>query len=277
MTTSRKYKIGCAWDNKSHLATKAFNELKSLYPTIDGIDLTSTVYQKNHHIVHPKYDFIVTLGGDGIMLKTLHKFMLSNIPIYGINMGSIGFLLNEYNSNTNNLITMLEKSAKTKLHPLEMTAITMKGKECKALAVNEVSLLRQTSQSAKIRISINDQVRLDQLIADGILIATPAGSTAYNFAAHGPIVPIDANILLLTPISPFRPRRWRGALLSRNSKLNFLNISPVNRPISATADSMEVRDVESVEVVERIDIEMTILFDKDDALEERILKEQFAN
>lgn len=218
-------------------------------------------------------DVIVALGGDGFLLKTLHANLARGRPIYGMNRGSIGFLLNNYDER--DLKGRLERSEAVILHPLRMTATGIDGTRVEALAINEVSLLRQTRQTAKLRIRVDDIVRLEELICDGVLIATPAGSTAYNLSAHGPIVPLGAGILALTPISAFRPRRWRGALLPQKAVVRFEIQEAAKRPVSAVADDTEVRDVAVVEVSEDRSIAMTLLFDPEHTLDERILKEQF--
>ena len=219
-----------------------------------------------------KADVIVALGGDGFMLQTLHAFVGSDKPIYGMNLGTIGFLMNEYNEA--DLTDRLAKAEPAKLHPLRMRATT--SEQCvDALAFNEVSMLRQTRQATKLRILVDGKIRISELICDGVLVATPAGSTAYNLSAHGPIIPIDADLLALTPISAFRPRRWRGALLPHRAKVRFEVLETEKRPVSAVADGMEVRDVTSVDVAEERSIAMVMLFDADRNLDERILTEQF--
>jgi len=218
-------------------------------------------------------DIIVALGGDGFMLQTLHAFLGEEKPIYGMNQGSIGFLMNEYGED--DLIARLLAAEATKIHPLRMKAVGRKGKATEALAFNEVALLRETRQAAKIRINVDDKVRLNELICDGILIATPAGSTAYNLSAHGPILPIDAALLALTPISAFRPRRWHGAILSHLARTRFEILEAEKRPVSAVADHFEVRGVECVDVAEDRSLAVTMLFDAGHSLKERILAEQF--
>ena len=218
-------------------------------------------------------ELIVAIGGDGFMLDTLRRFMNDNKPIYGVNCGTIGFLMNP--PDIDGLYGKLEKAESTTIHPLTMTACTVDGREETAKAVNEVSLFRQTRQSARIKISVNGQVRMGSLICDGVLLATPAGSTAYNLSAHGPILPINAHLHALTPISAFRPRRWRGALLSHDAVVKFEAIDPEHRPVSAVADNYEVRDAASVTVCEDRDTSMTIMFDRGHSLDERILREQF--
>ncbi len=218
-------------------------------------------------------DVIVALGGDGFMLETMHDNLDSSIPIYGIHCGSVGFLMNELS--THDLIQRIEKAKSSVLHPLEMIATQKNSAVTNALAFNEVSLLRETRQTAKIEISIDGVVRLNELVCDGILVATPAGSTAYNLSAHGPIIPLYAPLLALTPISAFRPRRWKGALLSENAEIIFSIHDPEKRPVSAVADSIEVRDVISVSIKQSKDHSVTVLFDQEHNLDERILREQF--
>ncbi|HEX6956558.1 MAG TPA: NAD kinase [Ferrovibrio sp.] len=218
-------------------------------------------------------EVIVALGGDGFMLQSLHRYMTLNKPIYGMNQGTVGFLMNEYDEDE--LPARLASANAAVLHPLRMRAVKEGGVEQEALAINEVSLLRQTRQIAKLRISIDGRVRVDELAGDGVLIATPAGSTAYNLSAHGPILPLTAGVLALTPISAFRPRRWRGALLSRTATVRFEVLDYFKRPVSATADFNEVRDVVEVIVKEAPEISLRLLFDAGHDLEERILNEQF--
>lgn len=218
-------------------------------------------------------DVIVALGGDGLMLRMLHEHMGRNIPIYGMNRGSVGFLMNDYR--LDGLKERLEKAEITVIHPLRMEVVQSSGQHHQALAINEVSLLRETYQAAKLRISINDQVRMRELICDGILVATPAGSTAYNLSAHGPIIPITAALLALTPISAFRPRRWRGALLDHNAVVRIEALEAQHRPVSAAADYTEYRDAVDVWVREENNIDLLMLFDEGHNLDERILTEQF--
>ena len=220
-------------------------------------------------------EIVVALGGDGFMLQTLHTFLHRHRPIYGMNFGSIGFLMNEYGEN--GLQERLEAAEAANIHPLRMHAVTREGKKVEALAFNEVSLLRETRQAAKIRILVDGKVRIAELICDGVLISTPAGSTAYNLSAHGPILPIDADLLALTPISAFRPRRWHGALLSHRARTRLEMIESEKRPVSAVADDLEVRDVRTVDVAEDRSITMTMLFDQGHSLDERILAEQFVD
>ena len=218
-------------------------------------------------------DAIVALGGDGLILQTMHRHLKSRIPIYGMNRGSVGFLLNDYREN--GLKERLAKSEVTVIHPLRMTAYDQHGAKHEALAINEASLFRQIYQAAKLRIAVDRTVRLDELICDGVLVSTPAGSTAYNLSAHGPILPINAPLLALTPISPFRPRRWRGALLPNDAKVTIEVLEPEKRPVSAVADHTEFRDVVKVEVMEESGIDIFMMFDPGHTLAERILSEQF--
>jgi NAD+ kinase len=218
-------------------------------------------------------DVVVALGGDGTLLETIHRVMHWNKPIYGMNRGSVGFLLNPYC--VENLIDRMKNAQSVILYPLRMTARGRDGKITEALAFNEVSLLRQSRQAAKIGIAIDGVERLPELICDGVLVATPAGSTAYNLSAHGPIIPLSANVLALTPISAFRPRRWRGALLPAGATIRFEILEADKRPVSATADYTEVRDVIQVDIAQDSSTGFTLLYDPDYNLEERILMEQF--
>jgi NAD+ kinase len=225
------------------------------------------------HVPPEEADVIVALGGDGFMLETLHACIDRPVPIYGMNLGTVGFLLNDYEAD--HLHENLEKAVAVPLHPLRMRALRRDGQEEHGLGINEVSLFRQTHQAAKLCIAIDGVVRLPELVCDGVLVATPAGSTAYNLSAHGPILPTVANLLALTPISAFRPRRWRGALLPSKTRFCFRVIDPDKRPVSAVADSTEIRDVVEVAVWADRTITLTLLFDPEHNLEERILKEQF--
>lgn len=219
-------------------------------------------------------DVIVALGGDGFMLQTLHAFTAAQKPIYGMNRGSVGFLMNEYRKD--GLEERLKAAETAKIHPLMMRAYHAGG-VTQARAFNEVSLLRQTRQAAKIGIMVDGKPRIAELVCDGVLVATPAGSTAYNLSAHGPILPIDAALLALTPISAFRPRRWRGALLPHRAQVRFEVLESAKRPVSAVADDFEVRDVTAVEVAQDRSIAMTMLYDAGHNLDERILSEQFSD
>jgi len=218
-------------------------------------------------------DVIVALGGDGFMLETLHRFIDRKLPIYGMNRGTVGFLMNDYRDD--GLMERLAAATETILHPLAMEAVDAVGETTRALAINEVALLRETRQAAKIRIRIDDVVRTPELVCDGILVATAAGSTAYNLSAHGPILPLGSELLALTPISAFRPRRWRGALLPARARIAFEILEADKRSVSATADYTEVREVVRVAVAEERAISLRLLFDPGHGLEERILNEQF--
>lgn len=219
-------------------------------------------------------DVVVALGGDGFMLETLRDRIHEPIPIYGMNRGTVGFLMNQYEPD--DLMARIAAARPIALHPLRMKVRTHEGDFGQALAFNEVSLLRETRQAAHLRIAIDGVERLDRLICDGALVATPAGSTAYNLSAYGPILPLTAGVLALTPISAFRPRRWRGAILSRAARVRFDILDSEKRPVSAVADSTEIRDVRRVDVAEDRNVTHRLLFDPDHDLEERILKEQFS-
>ena len=218
-------------------------------------------------------EVVVALGGDGTMLETLHRVLPRPIPVYGMNCGSVGFLMNPFVEG--GLPERLRQAQAAVLHPLRMHAVTAGGAVEEALAFNEVSLLRQLRQAAKIRISVDGTVRLSELICDGVLVSTPAGSSAYNLSAHGPIVPLSANLLPMTPISAFRPRRWRGALLPSTADVLFEVLEADKRPVAAVADFTAVRDVVSVAVSEDRSVSVSILFEPDQGLSERIIAEQF--
>jgi NAD+ kinase len=218
-------------------------------------------------------DIIVALGGDGLMLQTLHRNMRRGTPIYGMNLGTVGFLMNTFRET--GLLQRLRKARQVTLTPLRMLATDTRGRQHEATAINEVSLLRSSRQTARIAIAVDGQTRLPDLYCDGVLVATPAGSTAYNLSAHGPILPLGAGLLALTPINAFRPRRWRGALLPQRSTVDFAILDPRKRPVAAAADSVEIANVTQVTVTEAADIVLTLLFDPEHDLEERILKEQF--
>jgi NAD+ kinase len=219
-------------------------------------------------------DVIVALGGDGLMLQTLHRNMRRKTPIFGMNLGTVGFLLNQYRAT--GLPGRIKHARQVMLTPLRMLAVNGRGGRHEVTAINEVSLFRSSRQTARIAVAVDGKMRIPDLYCDGALIATPAGSTAYNLSAHGPIIPLDAGLLALTPINAFRPRRWRGALLPRHSKVEFTILEPDKRPVAAAADSVEIANVTRVTVTEATDIELTLLFDPEHDLEERILKEQFA-
>jgi NAD+ kinase len=218
-------------------------------------------------------DVIVALGGDGFMLQTLHRFINDKIPIYGMNRGSVGFLMNDYKED--DLIERLSAAETSRIHPLAMIATDANGKAHKSLAINEISLFRQRYQAAKLQVAIDDKVRLEELICDGILVSTPAGSTAYNLSAHGPILPIKSALLAVTPISPFRPRRWRGAIVPSKVRISISVLEHEKRPVSAVADHFETRNVIKVDVEQARAIELFMMFDREHGLEERVLAEQF--
>lgn len=238
-------------------AKSALGELKKLY------DNTSP----------QNADVIVALGGDGFMLQTQHEYMNSGIPVYGMNKGTIGFLMNEYQQK--DLPERIAAAISNTIHPLEMIAIDADGDKHTARAINEVSMLRQSYQAASLRISIDSRMRLEALICDGILLATPAGSTAYNLSAHGPILPLDAPLLALTPVSPFRPRRWRGALLPNSAKVEIFVNEPDKRPVNAVADHVEIKSVHKITIHEDKNSNGILLFDPQHSWDERILAEQF--
>ncbi len=243
-------------------------------PTAEAQQARAALVSRYGEVAQDAADVIVALGGDGFMLRTLHTMLQRHVPVFGMKLGKVGFLMNQYRAE--DLPARLARAHATPLAPLHMRVETQAGAIEEALAFNEVSLLRQTNQAAHLRIALDGQVKLDELICDGALVATPAGSTAYNFSAHGPILPLDANVLALTPISPFRPRRWRGALLPADTLLRIEAIAPELRPVSATADFHEVRDIRAVSVRSQSVHAVTLLFDPDHKLAERILDEQFA-
>jgi len=219
-------------------------------------------------------ELIVALGGDGFMLRTLHAYRDLDVPVYGMKLGQVGFLMNMHQ--LDDLPERIERAHVASLFPLEMRVTDVAGRTHVAKAFNEVSLLRQSNQAAHLEVQLNGTVKLPSLVCDGIMVSTPAGSTAYNLSAHGPILPLDANVLALTPISPFRPRRWRGAILPHRTEVAFRVIDPGKRPVSATADFHEVRDVLTVTIRQSGDQGVRLLFDPEHNLEQRILDEQFA-
>jgi NAD+ kinase len=242
-------------------------------PTPLALEARQNLVDRYGDCPFPTARIVVALGGDGFMLETIHRVLESKRPVYGMNRGSVGFLMNAYAEE--DLPGRLARAQAAVLHPLRMYAITATGAVEEALAFNEVSLLRQLRQAAKIRITVDGRIRLHELSCDGVLISTPAGSTAYNLSAHGPIVPLSANLLPLTPISAFRPRRWRGALLPSTAEVLFEVLETDKRPTAAVADFTEVRDVISVAVSEDRTVNVTVLFDPDQGLSERIIAEQF--
>lgn len=249
----------CFFASSGNSAQIALKELTKEYP--------------NHHLEDG--DIAVVLGGDGTMLETLHTLHEnnSNIPVYGLNCGSVGFLLNPYNKE--HLLEKITNANSVNIYPLSLSCETSSGRQEDIIAFNEVSLLRETRQAAKLQVIVDKTERIQELVCDGILLATPAGSTAYNLSANGPILPISANLLALTPISPFRPRRWRGALIPSDVCVEINVHNPEKRPVSATADSKEFRNIKSVKITQSQKHSQTLLFDPDHNLGERILKEQF--
>lgn len=239
----------------------------------DAVQARKDLQQRYGDVGIDNADIIVALGGDGLMLQTLHSVMKRDVPVYGMNYGSVGFLMNDFDAD--NLIERLAAAKPTDIHPLSMEAVDIDGKKHQALALNEVSLYRSTYQAAKIEILVDGESRLAELICDGVLLATPAGSTAYNLSAHGPILPINTSVLALTPISPFRPRRWRGAILPGRATVTFLTRENEKRPVSAVADNVEFENVVEVTVKEDRSHKVTLLFNPGHSLEERILNEQF--
>ena len=243
-------------------------------PTGYAREAAAALMRRYDHVPPEEADVVVALGGDGLMLQVLHRFMDHPKPIYGMNRGTVGFLMNDWR--IDRLAERIEGAKAVRVAPLEMRATTVGGKTFTHAAMNEVSLLRETRQTAKIEISVNGRVALPELACDGVLVATPAGSTAYNLSARGPILPLQAKMLALTPISPFRPRRWSGAILPDDTAICLTILEAENRPVSAVADQTEVRDVARVEIRLDRDRSLTLLFDPEHALDERIAMEQFA-
>ena len=243
-------------------------------PVISAQEALADLTKRYQQVDLDKADVIVALGGDGFMLQTLHDTQHLNLPVYGMNCGTVGFLMNTFD--LDDLPARLAAAEEAAINPLIMRAVTVDGTEQHALAINEVSLLRAGPQAAKLKISVDGKVRLDELVCDGALIATPAGSTAYNYSAHGPILPIGSDVLALTPMAAFRPRRWRGALLPKTAVVRFDVLEPEKRPVRADADSRAVTNVVMVEVRSDPTIAHRILFDPGHGLEERLIVEQFA-
>ena len=241
----------------AHDAQNALKELSKKYKNTKVVDA----------------DVIVALGGDGLLLHVIETYGINNIPIYGMNRGTIGFLMNLYSKE--NLLERINNAIITKVSPLEMEAYDISNKKFKGIAINEVSLLRQSRMTAKVSINVNNKKRLNELVCDGVMLATPAGSTAYNLSAHGPIIPLGAELLALTPISSFRPRRWKGALLHQGVTVSFKVIQPQYRPVSATADFVEIRSIKKVTISQDQTISLNLMYDPEHNLEERILNEQF--
>jgi len=245
-----------------------------LASSTDEARLALQVLEQRHgHCGPDDADVLCALGGDGFMLQSLHRHGALGKPVFGMKLGAVGFLMNHYRED--GLVERIALAEPAKLRPLEMVALTEAGTSTTLLAYNEVSLLRQTRQAAHLGIDLNGHTRLDELVCDGVLVATPAGSTAYNYSAHGPILPLGSHTIALTPIAPYRPRRWRGAILKADTVVGFKVLDPYKRPVSATADSHEVRDVVEVSIRESRERTVTLLFDPEHNLEERILSEQF--
>lgn len=238
-----------------------------------AVEALERLRQRYGEIPREQADVLVVLGGDGFMLHTLHENSDRSLPVFGMHLGEVGFLMNRFDAD--GLPERIRNAQDVSLNPLEMQVEDLAGTSHRALAINEVALLRQTSQAAHIRILVNDRTRVEHLVADGALVATAAGSTAYNLSAHGPILPLGTEAIVLTPISPFRPRRWRGAVLPAAARVEFQVLQPERRPVSATADYDEIRDVVRIGVQRRPDICHRLLFDPEHSLEERILNEQF--
>ena len=243
--------------SEAEMAQQALPVLSALYGTVD-LD---------------RADLVVALGGDGFMLQTLHSLTGRGLPVYGMNRGTVGFLMNGFAEE--GLLERLNAAEETVINPLRMGAFGADGSVHEALAINEVSMLREGPQAAKLRIHVDGRMRMEELVCDGALIATPAGSTAYNYSAHGPILPINSEVLALTAIAPFRPRRWRGALLPKTAQVEVEVLTPERRPVMADADSRFVRNVVRVQISSAQDVRHRLLFDSGHGLEERLLREQF--
>ena len=245
-------------------------------PTDAAEDAAKALAARGDWVDFEQADMVVALGGDGFMLQTLHMMLDVGrpLPVFGMNLGTLGFLMNEWR--TNDLDERLARAKSFDVSPLRMEAETVDGRIVTFPAINEVSLLRETRQTAKLEVNVNDRVVIEELVCDGVLVATPAGSTAYNRSANGPILPLGATMLALTPISPFRPRRWRGAILPETARVKFRVLEPVKRPVSAVADQKEVRDVATVVVTIDRSVTLTLMFDPEHALDDRITMEQFA-
>ena len=257
------------------MTSPRFSRIGFIASTVDEAQRALDALQQRFGAHEPEEaDVVVALGGDGLMLSAMHRYMNTGTPIYGMNRGSVGFLMNEYSED--DLVDRLEHAIPTTIHPLAMEATDRDGTVHTGRALNEVSLLRQTHQAAKLKISVDHRVRMEELICDGALLATPAGSTAYNLSAHGPILPINASMLALTPISPFRPRRWRGAILPSTARVRFDVLEADKRPMAVAADADETRHVIRVDIIENRRDRAIMLFDPGHSLEERILNEQFS-
>ena len=239
----------------------------------DSIKIKNKFVEKYNNTLPQESDVIVALGGDGFLLKTIHEFQNLNKPIYGMNIGNIGFLMNQYQEEK--LVETVSKAQQINIKPINLKATSIDNKTFESIAFNEITLIRKSSQAAKLLIKINNITRMKELVCDGVLIATPAGSTAYNLSAHGPIVPLGTNALVLTPVSAFRPRRWRGAILSDKTEIEIKVIQPKKRPVSVTADYKEFNNIQSVKISILENKNQVLLFNSDHSFEERILKEQF--
>jgi NAD+ kinase len=236
----------------------------------------ATVLRRRHDFAElDEAEGIIALGGDGFMLQTLHQMLTDRniVPVFGMNLGTVGFLMNEWKPDA--LEKRVAKAKTFTVTPLRMEAVTVDGETISSAAINEVSLLRETRQTAKLEVTADGRVVIEELVCDGVIVATPAGSTAYNLSAQGPILPMGSNMLALTPISPFRPRRWRGAILPDTTRIGFRVLEPLKRPVSAVADQREVREVSTVEVHLDTSLTLSLMFDPDFALDERIAREQF--
>jgi NAD+ kinase len=260
--------------NHPNRAKHRFERIAFLSSGTPGANAARAEFIVRYGAIDPdEADVVVALGGDGLMLQTLHRFLGKNKPIYGMKQGSVGFLMNEFHGP--DLDERLDQAEASIVHPLLMEATTIAGETVKARAINEVSTLRQSYQAAKMRISLDGKERLGELVADGLIVATPVGSTAYNLSAHGPILPLDATLMPLTPIAAFRPRRWRGALLPDTAHVTIDILEPDKRPVSAVADHFEVKNVVKVAVAMDHATGLVLLHDPGHSLEERILHEQF--
>lgn len=245
-------------------------------PTPEAQAASRSLRRKAEWVPVEDADQVIALGGDGWMLQVLHQMLDAQriVPVFGMNRGTVGFLMNEWR--TNGLEERLSRARKFTVNPLSMTATCLNGTVTTLPAINEVSLLRETRQTAKIEVSLNDRVVIEELVCDGIIVATPAGSTAYNLSARGPILPLASGLIALTPLSPFRPRRWSGAVVPENARIVFRILEPAKRPVSAVADQSEVRDVQTVSVAIDYERTLTLMFDPEHALDDRITMEQFA-
>jgi NAD+ kinase len=263
--------IIAANSNASAIATK--KQILTIYQ--NWTDLTDINFSNlSQDLSQEKFDLIVVVGGDGLMLHILHHYQQINCCFYGINCGSIGFLMNNYHADSN-LLKQIELAIPSKLNPLIAKATDINDQQYYHIAINEVSLLRGSSQAAKLEVIVNDSQKIDCLISDGILLATPAGSTAYNLSVRGPIIPLAANLVALTPINPFRPRNWRGALLPNDSRVVINVLDPETRTVNATADFNEIKSIKSIEISTNFDFGFNILFEADHSLDARIIREQF--